>query len=101
MLSTPQDFCINAAEQTGLGGGTPIGGVYSGPGVTNDGNGTTYTFDPAVAGVGVHTITYTFTNSNGCTNTASDDIEVLSTDCMTPNNNTFVGSDGNWDDPNN
>ena len=71
------DLCINAGVQTGLGGGTPTGGVYSGPGVTDDGNGMTYTFDPAVAGVGVHTLTYDFTDSNGCSGSASDMVEVF------------------------
>lgn len=42
-----------------LGGGIPAGGVYSGPGVTDDGNGTTFTFDPNAVGVGNFTITYT------------------------------------------
>ncbi|WP_159092216.1 T9SS type A sorting domain-containing protein, partial [Aquimarina sp. Aq107] len=32
---------------------------------------------PATAGAGVHTITYSFTNANGCTDTASDTIEVF------------------------
>jgi gliding motility-associated-like protein len=41
---------------------SPAGGVYSGPGVTfSSGN---YFFTPAVAGVGIHTVTYTV---NGCT----------------------------------
>ena len=55
--------------RSGLGGGTPPQGsatgdmgVYSGTGVTDDGNGMTYSFDPAAAGVGVHTITYTYTD---------------------------------------
>ncbi|MEL7425639.1 MAG: hypothetical protein AAFN81_21790, partial [Bacteroidota bacterium] len=69
--------CITAGVQTGLSGGTPTGGVYSGMGVTDDGNGMTYSFDPAVAGVGMTTITYTFTDGNGCTNSASDDTEVF------------------------
>ncbi|WAC01298.1 T9SS type A sorting domain-containing protein [Lacinutrix neustonica] len=76
----PADLCIDAGVQTGLGGGTATGGVYSGTGVTDDGNGTTYSFDPATAGVGVHTLTYTFTDGNVCTNAASDDIEVLNAD---------------------
>jgi len=54
-----------------------MGGVYSGTGVTDDGNGQTYSFDPAAAGVGTHTITYTFTNANGCTGSASDNVEVF------------------------
>ncbi|WP_289046777.1 hypothetical protein, partial [uncultured Olleya sp.] len=59
------------------------GGVYSGSGVTDDGNGMTYSFDPSVSGVGTHTITYTFTNANGCTNTASDDVEVFALPTVT------------------
>ena len=65
------DLCVNAGVQTGLSGGSPTGGIYSGTGVTDDGNGMTYSFDPAVAGVDVHSLTYTNVGS------ASDDIEVL------------------------
>jgi PKD repeat protein len=44
-----------------IGGGTPIGGVYSGKGVSNG------IFDPVAAGVGSHIITYTYTNpQTGC-----------------------------------
>jgi hypothetical protein len=71
------DLCVDAGVQAGLGGGTPTGGVYSGTGVTDDANGETYSFDPAAAGVGVHTITYDYTDSNGCSNSASDDVEVF------------------------
>ncbi|MFN8349942.1 MAG: GEVED domain-containing protein [Flavobacteriales bacterium] len=46
-----------------LTGGSPAGGTYSGTGVSS-GN-----FDPAAAGAGVHTITYNYTDGNGCTNT--------------------------------
>ena len=66
------DLSVNASVQTGVGGGSPTGGVYSGPGVTDDGNGMTYTFDPAAAGLGVHTLTYTVVP-----NSATDDVEVL------------------------
>jgi hypothetical protein len=41
-FTAPADLCLDAGVQTGLGGGTPTGGVYSGPGVTDDGNGMTY-----------------------------------------------------------
>ncbi|MGR7813226.1 T9SS type A sorting domain-containing protein [Lacinutrix undariae] len=88
-FTTLSDLCIDAGVQAGLGGGTATGGVYSGAGVTDDGNGTTYAFDPAVAGVGTHTITYTFTNANGCTNAASDNVEVFSLD-ITITQNTAV-----------
>ena len=77
------DLCIDAGVQAGLGGGTPTGGVYSGTGVTDDGNGMTYSFDPAAAAAGTHTLTYTFTDTNGCTNSASDDVEVFALPIVT------------------
>ncbi|NNE25914.1 MAG: hypothetical protein HKN09_03660, partial [Saprospiraceae bacterium] len=76
-FTAPADLCIDAGTQAGLGSGTPTGGMYSGDGVMDDGNGMTYSFDPADAGAGVHILTYTYTDVNGCTNTASDDIEVF------------------------
>lgn len=57
------EVCITSGVQTGLTGGSPSGGVYSGTGVTDDGNGSTYSFDPSVAGVGTTTVTYTVTDS--------------------------------------
>jgi PKD repeat protein len=53
-----------------LTGGQPEGGIYSGPGVSNG------MFDPAAAGLGEHTITYTYTDVNLCTNSATDVITV-------------------------
>lgn len=53
--------------------GTPAGGEYSGTGVITPGN---QNFDPNLAGVGVHTLTYKFTNGNGCVGTATSPIEV-------------------------
>ncbi|WP_367389207.1 T9SS type A sorting domain-containing protein [Lewinella sp. LCG006] len=79
-FTAPEDFCVDAGVQTGLSGGTPTGGVYSGPGVTDDGNGMTYTFDPTAAGAGTTTITYTYTDINGCTSDASDMVELF--DCQ-------------------
>jgi hypothetical protein len=43
---------------------TPVGGVYAGAGIT----GTNYA--PSVAGVGTNTISYSYTNTNGCTSTS-------------------------------
>ncbi|WP_299768629.1 BspA family leucine-rich repeat surface protein [uncultured Dokdonia sp.] len=74
---SPAPICIDAGVQTGLGGATPSGGVYSGPGVTDDGNGMTYSFDPAATGLGTYTITYEVTDTNGCTNNAAESIEVV------------------------
>lgn len=77
-FTAPADLCLDAGTQTGLGGGTPTGGVYSGPGVTDDGNGMTYSFNPASAGVGTHTLMYTVTDGMGGLGNASDDVEVFS-----------------------
>ncbi|MBL8000498.1 MAG: T9SS type A sorting domain-containing protein [Flavobacteriales bacterium] len=61
--------CIDATAFA-LTGGSPAGGTYSGPGVTA-GN-----FNPATAGAGTHTITYSYTDGNTCTNTCQFTITV-------------------------
>jgi len=50
------------AKPIKLKGGIPLNGVYSGPGV----NSLTGVYTPALAGVGTHTITYTYTNAALC-----------------------------------
>ncbi|WP_177734728.1 T9SS type A sorting domain-containing protein [Flavobacterium inviolabile] len=55
----------------------PENGVFSGPGVTVT-NGV-YSFNASVAGVGIITIGYTFTNSNGCVTTLYGTINVTTT----------------------
>lgn len=47
------------------------GGVFTGPGVIP-----AYAFDPSIAGLGSHVITYTVTDPNGCTATATATIVV-------------------------
>ena len=58
--------CSNAGALT-LTGGSPAGGTYSGTGVTGT------DFDPTV---GTQTITYTYTDANGCVNDTAQDITV-------------------------
>ncbi|MDP8287355.1 MAG: C25 family cysteine peptidase, partial [Candidatus Electryonea clarkiae] len=53
-----------------ISGGLPEGGVYSGPGIENS------WFDPATAGIGTHTITYTYIDPNSCENFAEETIVV-------------------------
>jgi len=55
-FSIPADFC--SADPVYPLTGTPVGGAFSGPGVSGN------AFDPAVAGVGTHTITYTWDQYN-------------------------------------
>jgi hypothetical protein len=63
-FTLPQDtFCMSVQQFT-LSGGSPAGGVYSGPGVSGG------QLDPSAAGIGTHTISYTYTDANSCVNTA-------------------------------
>jgi gliding motility-associated-like protein len=59
------NICVDAAIKTftevSETSGLPGTGVYTGPGVVGN------TFNAAVAGVGTHTIRYTFNANNGCT----------------------------------
>lgn len=53
-----------------LSGGSPAGGTYSGPGVVAG------MFNPATVGIGTHTITYNYTDPNGCPSFATQTILV-------------------------
>jgi len=61
--------CANQAEVI-LTGGSPANGTWSGTAVTGN------TFKPSEAGAGVHQITYTYTDPNGCSNSATKPITV-------------------------
>jgi len=54
-----------------LRGGTPLQGSYSGPGISQ---GILY---PALAGAGIHTVTYSYTNRSGCSSQASRLFSIL------------------------
>lgn len=67
-------YCTTDAPVTLTG--TPAGGTFSGSGVSGD------SFDPAAAGAGgPYTITYSYTNENGCTGSSSQQVNV--TACAT------------------
>jgi hypothetical protein len=51
--------------------GIPAGGVFSGPGVNGN------TFSPGNVGVGTYTITYTYTDPDGCIGFTSQQVEVI------------------------
>jgi PKD repeat protein len=53
--------------------GTPAGGIFSGDGLVGD------QFDPSAAGIGQHTIYYTYTDANNCTNVDSLVVNVSAT----------------------
>lgn len=68
-ISPLDDVCSN--QSIILSGGQPIGGSYSGPGIAGS------TFNAATAGIGTHSIHYTFTDNNGCSGVDSTTITVV------------------------
>ena len=96
-LDVIDEVCLSDGIQTGLSGGNPTGGVYSGSGVTDDGNGTTFTFDPSVGGPGLVTVTYIVNDfCTGAPTTLTDDINVTNDPpeiiCMGSGNVPMTGS---------
>jgi hypothetical protein len=75
--------CINEGILTNQTGGSPVigtypgdSGVYSGLGVTNNGNGS-FNFDPSIPGLGIHSIAYTYDDGAGCIYFITTDIEIF------------------------
>ncbi len=96
-LDTIDEVCLSDGTQLGLSGGNPAGGVYSGTGVTDDGNGLTFTFDPTVGGPGLVTVTYTVNDfCTGLPTAITDDINVTNNPpaivCMGTGNIPMAGS---------
>lgn len=58
-------LCIDAAPFV-IASGTPAGGTWTGTGITDPAG----SFSPVTAGTGTHTLTYSYTDANGCS--ASD-----------------------------
>ena len=65
----PAQYCLNGTLIVLVG--TPSNGTFSGPGTNGN------TFNPTIAGVGNHTITYTYTDGFTCTNTVTHNINIL------------------------
>ena len=65
-------YCIDAAAATL--GGTPSGGTWSGTGVSSvDG---VFKFTPSTAGAGTFTLTYSYTDGNSCSKSATSSVTV-------------------------
>ena len=80
-FDAPADLC-EGERAIVLDSGSPFGGIYSGAGVQDDGRGG-FEFNPILSGVGVHTISYTVSNRDGCSTTVTDDIEVFANPIVT------------------
>lgn len=63
------DQCESETSVTLIG--NPSGGIFSGTAVSAG------VFNPSVAGVGTHTLSYEFTDGNGCSNTTTANVEVI------------------------
>lgn len=63
-------YCINNTTPVPLVG-FPSGGSFGGPGVSGS------NFTPSVAGVGLHSIVYTYTDANGCVNSETQSVNVF------------------------
>ena len=74
--------------------GAPAGGSFSGSGISTSG-----AFSPSLAGVSnTHVVVYTYTDLNGCTDTAS--VRMTVSTCAGIDNNTQVTSEfGIWPNP--
>ncbi len=68
-----------------LTGYSPAGGTWTGPGVTAAG-----VYTPGITGAGTFTLTYTFTNANGCTNRDSAVMTVVNPAIANAGNDTAV-----------
>jgi len=81
-------ICLNAgsvqltARETG---NVPGSGTFNGKGVTPTG-----LFNPIVAGVGLHDITYTFTSNAGCTDQVTRSIEVYALPLIDAGAETYI-----------
>ncbi|GDX52664.1 hypothetical protein LBMAG27_17110 [Bacteroidota bacterium] len=80
--------CITSAANNLTG--NPAGGVFSGTGITGN------NFDPSLAGTGgPYTITYSYTDANGCSNTSTQQTSVSAGATITAsavNNSICAGS---------
>lgn len=84
-VTLPMDTACQTAGTFTLGGESPAGGTWSGPGVSGN------TFDPMTSGLGTIGVDYTYTDVNGCTAMATDSIWVgLCTDIATYADNNVV-----------
>ncbi len=67
----PVTEICSLAQPVVISGGVPAGGTYNGPAIVGG------SFYPAIAGVGSHQLTYSYTDNNGCTAVDADTVAVV------------------------
>jgi hypothetical protein len=83
--------CLNDASVALTG--SPAGGTWTGPGVTGS------SFNPMSAGLGTQTVSYIFTDANGCEDNGTATIQVNA--CVGVSEMTFENSINVYPNPNN
>jgi hypothetical protein len=84
-LNSLATTCVNGAPVV-LNGGSPAGGVYSGPGVSNG------QFDPSALPQGTYTYSYTYTDTTtGCSDSASAQITIGSAASVSISSSPGIG----------
>lgn len=76
----PDTLCTSDSPITLIG--NPAGGVFSGNGITGN------SFDPAAAGAGLHQVTYSFTDINGCNGESIESVYVKTCDATSIDDHT-------------
>ncbi|RKN79498.1 gliding motility-associated C-terminal domain-containing protein [Ulvibacterium marinum] len=87
-FNDPANICVDASVLDLTAFVNPIGGNFIGTGVAGN------NFDPATAGTGTHTLTYEFTDANGCTSSDTADITVTALLAQTGTATTSCALDG-------
>jgi hypothetical protein len=85
-LSLINSICENSSPVV-LTGGLPSGGVYSGNGITAG------SFDPALTGSSTVPVLYSYTDVNGCSDSASSSIQINSAPIVSLGNDTTICDD--------
>lgn len=81
-VTSTNHFCLYSSSFA-LTSGAPAGGTYSGPGVSGT------TFNPQAAGLGTHTLFYTYAGPGGCNGT--DSLQVTVDLCLGMEENSTEG----------
>ncbi len=90
-VNCPADtsVCLNSVPII-LSSASPIGGIYSGTGVSSD------IFDPVLSGTGVHDVAYTYIDTNSCENSCLFHINVFPTYEFITDTEICNGDTINW-----
>ena len=87
-MPNEQVLCVNEPAY-GLSGVTPSGGTWTGTGISGN------SFDPAIAGIGIHTINYSYVDPiTNCSASATMNMEVLPLPIITVSDSNYCITPG-------